>query len=65
MNQINSRVKGATKMERAAEIFDSMPNSPRHEVVAAFQNQLSMSAAGASTYYQLNRQRCGLVGVKH
>ena len=54
--------EGHTKMERAAEIFDSMLDRPRHEVVHVFQEQLAMTAAGASTYYQLNRQRRDMVG---
>lgn len=54
--------KGATKLQRSQEIFDSMKGAPRHEVVQVFQEQLHMSAAGASTYYQLNRHRIGVVG---
>ena len=58
----STTVKPQTKLERSAAIFDQMASSPRHDVVAAFQEQLSMSPACASTYYQLNRQRTGKVG---
>lgn len=59
--QLISTNKGRTKLERSAEIFDSMSGSGRAEVVQVFQQQLEMTPACAGTYYQLNRQRLNMV----
>lgn len=41
---------GATKAERALELYKANPNATRKELIEMFMSQLGMSAAGASTY---------------
>ena len=46
--------KGPSKKERALAIYNEMSDKghARKDIIAAFMDQLSMSKAGASTYYQ-------------
>lgn len=46
------KVEGKSKRELAMEIYARMSGSSRHEVIQAFVNELGMTPAGASTYYQ-------------
>jgi hypothetical protein len=44
--------RAETKADKARALFTSMSGSPRKDIVKAFQEQLSLSEAGAATYYQ-------------
>lgn len=44
---------GGTKMERAQALFDKYPQASRQYVMDQFQQHLSMTRAGASTYYTM------------
>jgi hypothetical protein len=43
--------KGGSKKEQAIAIYRNMAGASKAEIIQAFITQLSMSAAGASTYY--------------
>lgn len=42
---------GATKLERAREIFNRTPGFSRAQIIEKFMAELSMTRAGASTYF--------------
>ena len=62
---VSIRTKRAdTKVARAARIFSQMSNYSRSLVIQRFQNDLGLTAKGASTYYQNCRKAVGLVGKR-
>lgn len=46
-----SSLNSKTKLERAREIFNRTPGFTRSQIIEKFMADLSMSKAGASTYY--------------
>lgn len=43
-------VKAGSKLERCIEVYKTMRNATRKELIAAFVEQVGMTEAGASTY---------------
>jgi hypothetical protein len=51
--------RAETKADKARALFTSMAGSARKDIVKAFQEQLSLSEAGAATYYQNIKAKAG------
>ena len=49
-----------TKMEAARQLFNSLFKKGRQSVLAAFQEQVGLTKAGAVTYYQTLRGQAGM-----
>lgn len=48
-----------SKLERAIEIYKSMPGASRQQIIQAFVSQLGMTPAGASTYQNTVKKKVG------
>jgi hypothetical protein len=55
--------RAETKADKARALFTSMAGSARKDIVKAFQEQLSLSEAGAATYYQNIKAKAGTSGA--
>lgn len=52
--------RSESKTAKAAQIFQAMPGARRKDVISRFENELSLTPKGASTYYQTCRVKAGM-----